>query len=219
MSVMALSKRPKATSSCEQPGRTVTKFVKAESSFVTALSTPGSEPPGRRPDRRACSIAVVPASPWDAAPELSPISSLRAETRAFVHLLSTSSPKVSPKRSKLQTAPAALPLNRQFMGLFNSLPKADTKSLAYLPICSLKATKLPPHRHRLPKMLITNSAGQLCWRPDRTSSKAASIPERLPWFEVALLRRSDACFARLSKPGGSMFSLRSSLTISTRPAR
>mmetsp|Transcript_114966 Transcript_114966/g.330176 ORF Transcript_114966/g.330176 Transcript_114966/m.330176 type:complete len:528 (-) Transcript_114966:884-2467(-) len=172
---------------------------------------PGTLPPsislGKPPWRK------VRSSGADAAPSPpSPNSARNAVAKGWVHSLSTASAKASPSRRRLQTAPAARPHKRQFMGLI-CRASAGTNSAMNGAMRSRKAGSPWPVTQRFPKMLKASSAGLLLERPEMISSKAPSRPP------APASKRCAAILARSSKPGGSMFSLVSFATASTRSLR
>mmetsp|Transcript_139073 Transcript_139073/g.444144 ORF Transcript_139073/g.444144 Transcript_139073/m.444144 type:complete len:361 (-) Transcript_139073:1840-2922(-) len=203
-----MSSRPKSTSCCAQPWRTVSKFTRALMS-LTAEPSALEGMPGMFIPAPISRIAFIIGAADDSSP--SPTSSRRAMTSGFVHFSSTAAAKVSPSRSRLQTAPAARPHRRQFIG-FSCLLSAVTSSSRKVASCSLKTGRPCPARQMFPRALTASSAALLLESPANMSSKTESRPSMPP---PSPPRRSEACLARSSKPGGSMFSFESLDTIST----
>mmetsp|Transcript_62223 Transcript_62223/g.161415 ORF Transcript_62223/g.161415 Transcript_62223/m.161415 type:complete len:426 (-) Transcript_62223:183-1460(-) len=218
----ATSSKPKSSSCCAEPGRTVSKLTKAASNFAADPSMPGILAPGicASPPplaaRKAC-ISGVAERGWLPPSEVSasPTSSRKAVTRGFVHSSSTAVAKASPNRSKLQTAPADRPQSLQFMG-FSCRASAGTNATLKGAITSRKAGILCPGKHMFPRMLTASSAGLLLERPTTISSNKLSSASAPP---ASAPKRSDACLARSSNPGGSIFSFDSVVTASMRSLR
>mmetsp|Transcript_98712 Transcript_98712/g.274740 ORF Transcript_98712/g.274740 Transcript_98712/m.274740 type:complete len:217 (-) Transcript_98712:626-1276(-) len=204
----ARSGTPSAKSPCADAGRTEMRLISAAMSRTAALSMPGTRPPG----------SCVAAAPWrnsramdaDESGPASPSSSRKASTRGVVQHLSTSSAKASPKRNKLQMAPAERPQRRQFDG-FTCRASAATNVSRNAAIFSRNAGRLCPARATFPKVLTASSAALLLERPASISSRA---PSRAVDAELGP-KRCAARWARSSKPGGSMFSFDSFATAST----